>query len=92
MLGYVMQAAVEGNTVEMFSNLAGFFFHFRDESVPENVKSWNVKKLVLDRNARHNDAQTAQAFFAEVIKFLDARKNDQANIRKGCKPHKLLYK
>jgi hypothetical protein len=54
-----LQGAEEGNTVEMFSSLYGFFFHIRDEQVPDSVKSWNVKRLTLDRNARHNDVQIA---------------------------------
>jgi RNA pol II accessory factor, Cdc73 family, C-terminal len=90
--GARLQEAEKGNTVEMFSNLCGFFFHFRDENVPDSVLSWNVKKLVLDRNARHNDAQTALVFFETIVKFLDARKNDAAHGKKGCKPHKLAYK
>jgi hypothetical protein len=76
----------------MFSCLCGFFFHFRDENVPDVVKSWNVKRLVLDRNNRHNDIQTTQVFFATIVKFLDQRLNDSAAHRHGCKPHKLLYK
>lgn len=77
--------------MEMFSSLCGFFFHFRDEDVPDSIKSWNVRRLTLDRNARHNDVQTAQVFFETIVKFLDNRAKD-ANIRKGCKPSKLQYK
>jgi hypothetical protein len=86
-----LQGAEEGNTVEMFSSLCGFFFHFRDEQVPDSVKSWNVKRLTLDRNARHNDVQIAQHFFDALTKFLDNRAKE-SNIRRGCKPTKLHYK
>jgi hypothetical protein len=86
-----LQGAEEGNTVEMFASLCGFFFCFRDEQVPESIKSWNVKRLALDRNARHNDVQTAGQFFDILTKFLDNRAKE-SNIRKGCKPSKLHYK
>ena len=87
-----LQGLSQQSTVDMFANLCGFFFHFRDEAVPDNVKSWNVKRMVVDRNARHNDAQMTQEFFATIAKFLDARKNDPSHGKKGCKPSKLHYK
>ncbi len=47
----------------------GVYFHFKDEAVPEQVKSWNVKLLTLGRNDRHRDADVQREFFRHLQQF-----------------------
>ena len=78
--------------LDMFSNICGFYFHYKGDPVPDVVNSWNVTSLELDRNNLHNDVQTAQAFFETVVKFLDARRNEQPTSKYAARPSKLAYR
>lgn len=86
----MMQGADGGDLVELFSSIAGFYFHYRDEAVPETVKSWNVTPLALDRSTRYSDIQTVQTFFQALTRFLDNKLKSRS--RKGCRPDKVHYK
>lgn len=90
-----MQGAADGDLLEMFTNLCGFYFHYGGDDVPETVKSWNVECLPLNRSQRHGDVQTVQKFFDTLTTFLDSRaRGRDGKCRKGqlCKPDKLAYK
>ena len=39
--------------VELFLRVRGYFLHFQDLAVPDQVTKWNVKTLTLHRNKRH---------------------------------------
>lgn len=39
--------------VELFLRVRGYYLHFQDIAVPEQVTKWNVKVLTLQRNKRH---------------------------------------
>lgn len=85
-----MQGAESGDLLELFSSICGFYFYYRDESVPDTIKSWNVTPLALDRSARYSDIQTVQTFFQTLTRFLDTK--IKTKNRKGCRPEKILYK
>ena len=86
----VLQGADSGDLVELFSSICGFYFYFRDETVPDTIKSWNVTPLALDRAARYSDIQTVQTFFQTLTRFLDNKSKMKS--RKGCRPDKITYK
>lgn len=88
----LQEASKDGNTVELFANVCGIYFQVGDTPLPDTIKRWNVRKLVLDRQARHNDASTVNSVFDTITKFLDARVNNAAASRKVCKPTKIAYK
>lgn len=66
---FLLQGANKGDLVETLHNMMGVYFHFKDEAVPEQVKSWNVKILALGRNDRHRDADVQREFFRHLQQF-----------------------
>jgi hypothetical protein len=88
-----VQGASDGDLLETFHNLCGFYFHYGGDDVSDTVKSWNVKQLSLNRSQRHGDVQTVQMFFDHLISWLDNKKRDAKNRRALlCRPEKLHYK
>lgn len=70
----ISQGAQEGDLVETFSKLAGFYMHYSDEAVPELVGNWNVKRLAMHRDNRHKDGAVLLELFTHLDNFLKARK------------------
>jgi hypothetical protein len=52
--------------VDTFTRMLGVYFHFNGEPVPELVKTWNVKRLVISREGRHLDLTIALKFFQHL--------------------------
>jgi len=75
--------------VDLFTNVCGVFIHFKDEAVPETVRSWNVRALPLPRSSRNSDVTVAADLFAAVRKFLDAK--GKGPVHAGCIPKALRY-
>mmetsp|Transcript_5007 Transcript_5007/g.10824 ORF Transcript_5007/g.10824 Transcript_5007/m.10824 type:complete len:494 (-) Transcript_5007:500-1981(-) len=72
------KGAAEGDLVDTFSKVAGFFVHYSDEKVPELVANWNVKRLGLHRANRHLDTTTILDLYRTLDSFLAARKSQLA--------------
>jgi hypothetical protein len=60
--------------VTLFNNVRGFYIHFDDEQVPENIKHWNVKILTINKHKRHLDRTAALEFWNEVENFIAKKK------------------
>ena len=48
-----MESSSNSEYVKLFMRVRGYYLHFSDIAVPENVSKWNVKVLTLERNRRH---------------------------------------
>jgi len=57
----------------IFSRFKGFYVHFDDEKVAENVLKWNVKRLPIHKTKRHLDVSAAEKFWSEVLGVVSAR-------------------
>ncbi|KAL6754061.1 RNA pol II accessory factor, Cdc73 family-domain-containing protein [Haematococcus lacustris] len=66
--------AAAGELMETFSQVAGFYVHFKDEKVPPAVASWNVKPLGFVREKRHMDMTVMLDFYKHLDAFLLSRK------------------
>lgn len=61
----------QGNDlVQLFLSVKGFYMKYHDIPVDENVKKWNVKQLLINRNKRHMDRTIQNEFWADFEKFL----------------------
>eukprot|EP00775_Hariotina_reticulata_P004479 gene4479-4733_t len=72
--GFPYKGADKGEMMETFSQLLGVYFHYSDEQVPDNVKSWKVMKLPLRRNARHLDNTVMLEFYKQLDVFLASKR------------------
>ena len=64
--GWPFKGLKEGHTVDLFSKVAGVFVGYGDEEPPAAVKTWNVSRHLLHREARHRDRSVASAVWRAV--------------------------
>ena len=64
------QGADSGDTVDTFTHCLGVYLGFRDESMPETVRKWNVKRFELQHNDRHRDLSVVQEIWQAIDLFL----------------------
>lgn len=76
--------------METFASVCGIFFHWKDQEVPDVVKTWNVKTFPIARSARHHDVTQVSQMFDTIRKFLDNK--SKSGVTSGCKPERLQYK
>lgn len=72
------KGAPEGDLSDLFSRVCGFFLHFINDKVPEVVSSWNVKKLGLHKENRHQDMAVMLEIFRHLDSWLTAHKSPYA--------------
>jgi parafibromin len=60
--------------VELFLRVRGYYLHFQDIAVPEQITKWNVKTLTLQRNKRHQDRTIYNELWADFEVFLKREK------------------
>lgn len=72
------KGAAQGEMLDTFSKVAGFYIHFSDDKVPEVVAGWNVRRLGLAREKRHMDTPVLLDLFGHLDAFLSARKSPLA--------------
>lgn len=56
--------------VNVFHRVKGFFLHYQDVLEPPTVKTWNVSRLVVQRNKRHQDINVQNTIWKELEVFL----------------------
>jgi parafibromin len=61
------------NPKELFQKIKGYYFYYKGDTVPQNVKEWNVQKIPIDRLRRFKDAEVLNYFWDEVEKSLVQR-------------------
>ncbi|EKX50197.1 hypothetical protein GUITHDRAFT_104010 [Guillardia theta CCMP2712] len=59
--------SIGGNITGLFNRVSGFHLIYSKDPEQPNIKKWNVKKLTIDRNLRHLDAQAMNQFW-ETLK------------------------
>ncbi|KDD72479.1 Cdc73 RNA pol II accessory factor, partial [Helicosporidium sp. ATCC 50920] len=68
------KGAAQGDMVETFHKVCGFYLHFHDEKVDPMIRKWNVKTLPLHRESRHRDVAVVQELYAALDRRLQARR------------------
>jgi len=68
--GWPFRGVASGDMLECFASLRGFYLGFADEKVPDAVLSWNVKRLALHRDNRHEDAAVALQCWDAIDEFV----------------------
>ena len=63
-----------GHTVDLFSKVAGVFVGYADEEPPAAVKTWNVSRFGLHREARHRDRSVASAVWRAIDAMVASKK------------------
>ncbi|KAF6029375.1 CDC73 [Bugula neritina] len=58
------------NPVEIFTKMKGFYLQLKDMPPDPNIKKWDVKVLMLDRNRRHLDRAQLQNFWEVLDRFV----------------------
>ncbi|KXZ48472.1 hypothetical protein GPECTOR_27g642 [Gonium pectorale] len=69
------KGAKDGDLVEAFSKVCGFFVHYSDEKVVAPVCDWNVTLVPLHRENRHKDMTAMLGLFARLDTFLQSKRS-----------------
>jgi parafibromin len=56
--------------VNIFHRVKGFFLHYQDVPEPAIVKTWNVSRMVIQRNKRHQDINIKDQIWKQLEEFL----------------------
>jgi parafibromin len=73
--GWPFPGSEEGELVETFKRIRGFFICYEGDKVPDPVNNWNVKTLKLKRMSRHNDRAVAKDLWEDLDQHLKARQS-----------------
>ena len=60
--------------VNLFHRVKGFYFHYQDIPEPPKVKTWNVTRVIIERNKRYHDINVSNQFWKEMEVFLKKEK------------------
>lgn len=69
------RGADDGDLVDTFQKVRGFYATYDTEPPAEIIKTWNVKVLRFQKNVRHGDRAQLEAFWSEVDKHLEIRQS-----------------
>ena len=69
------KGADEGDLVETFQKVRGFYAQYDTETPADIIKTWNVHTLRFQKNVRHGDRAQFEAFWSEVDKHLKLRRS-----------------
>lgn len=72
------KGASDGELVETFSQVCGFYVHYHDEQVLPLVKSWNVRRIPIHRASRHLDMTAMLDLYKQLDAFLASKKSQLA--------------
>jgi parafibromin len=70
---FPFKGAATGDLAETFKNVCGFYLHYSDEKVADDVANWNVKRFSVQRALRHKDTHIMMDMFRTLDQFLLAR-------------------
>lgn len=71
---FPFKGADQGNMMETFTRIQGFYFAFNNEELTPLVQSWNVHTIIIHKDNRHNDIPVMQEFFRKLDGFLQTKK------------------
>jgi len=69
------KGADEGDLVETFNKVRGFYAKYDVDTPAEVIKKWNVRTLSFQKNVRHGDRAQFEAFWDEVDKHLELKRS-----------------
>ena len=69
------KGAEEGDLVETFNKVRGFYAKYDVDTPAEVIKKWNVRTLSFQKNVRHGDRAQFEAFWDEVDKHLELKRS-----------------
>ncbi|GLI63558.1 hypothetical protein VaNZ11_006411 [Volvox africanus] len=72
------KGAKDGDLMEAFAKVCGFYFHFADEKVGPPVSEWNVRAVPLHRENRHKDMTAMLELYRHLDIFLQAKRSTLA--------------
>lgn len=69
------KGADEGDLVDLFSKIRGFYAQYDTETPADVIKTWNVQTLRFQKNVRHGDRAQYEQFWNEVDKHLELNRS-----------------
>ena len=69
------KGADEGDLVETFAKVRGFYAQYDTETPADVIKMWNVQTLRFQKNVRHGDRAQFEQFWNEVDKHLELNRS-----------------
>ncbi|GIM02248.1 hypothetical protein Vretimale_7163 [Volvox reticuliferus] len=72
------KGAKDGDLMEAFAKVCGFYIHFADEKVGPPVSDWNVRAIPLHRENRHKDMTAMLELYRHLDVFLQAKRSTLA--------------
>lgn len=69
------KGADEGDLVDLFSKVRGFYAQYDTETAADVIKTWNVQTLRFQKNVRHGDRAQYEQFWNEVDKHLELNRS-----------------
>ena len=69
------KGADEGDLVETFAKVRGFYAQYDTETPADVIKTWNVQTLRFQKNVRHGDRAQYEQFWNEVDKHLELNRS-----------------
>jgi len=64
------------DTATIFSKCRGLHVYFDDNKLEPHIKTWNVVKLPLKKQSRHEDSLQQHRVWGEIERFLSSKKPD----------------
>ncbi|KAL7068136.1 RNA pol II accessory factor, CDC73 family protein [Cryptosporidium serpentis] len=55
---------------DIFSTIKGYHITYESDSIPENIRKWNVEVVRINRTSRHNDVSVWLQLMASIESFL----------------------
>lgn len=74
----MMDQEKQTKIVNIFHRVKGFFLHYQDVPEPPLVKTWNVTRLVIQRNKRHQDINIKDQIWKQLEEFLKKERFKEA--------------
>ena len=69
------RGADDGDLVDTFQKIRGFYPAYDTDKTLEIIKTWNVKVLRFQKNVRHGDRAQFEALWEEIDKHLEIRQS-----------------
>ncbi|KAG0687426.1 accessory factor associated with RNA polymerase II [Pichia californica] len=57
----------------LFQKVKGFYINYNGDSIPLNIKNWNVQIISLDRNQRFKDRQISELLWESIERFMASK-------------------
>ena len=72
------RGADDGDLVDTFQKIRGFYATYDTEAPVDIIKTWNVQVLRFQKNVRHGDRAQFEALWGEIDKHLEIRQSKLA--------------